>query len=160
MTGDVRGLQPNTDPNATPPPDPGVDFFQVDPGSLGTASLLMLASANVATESYDAARDYLNANKSWMFSVASEEDLTTTDYKDYHGYANEADHSSTGGEEPTDPHPDWTQEWTAAVNNVLLAAADAIRLAGGYLDAINNAGQFYTKADKDSFMPELGITQA
>jgi hypothetical protein len=59
-----------------------------------------------------------------------------------------------------DPHSDWTQQWTAAIDNVLLAAADAITLAGSYLDAVNNAGQFYTRADKDSFMPGLGTTQS
>jgi hypothetical protein len=76
MTGDVRSLS-NGNGNATPPPHPGVTSFQVDPGILGAASLSMLVSANVATDSYTAARNYLNANKSWMFSVPSADRLVT-----------------------------------------------------------------------------------
>jgi hypothetical protein len=47
-----------------------------------------------------------------------------------------------------DPHPEWTAQWTAIIDNLLLASADVIKISSDFLDAVNNASQFYVKADK------------
>jgi hypothetical protein len=147
MDGNVRGQPP---PAATDPPKqpPVVQKFHVAPSSLESASKDMLAAASDAVNAYTTVQNYMAANKSWVFSVSKPENID--------GYTVVYINDTATVEPYHDPHPDWTAQWSAGIDNLLLASADVVKLASDFLDAINNAGEFYVKSDKDSVMPQLG----
>lgn len=138
-------------PTHTPPlKPPGTDPFFISPGGLETAADSILYKADAATDTYTDLRDYITANKSWMFSVQNQGQITDLQYLPV--FDNPTD---VVPESPYDPHPDWTHDLSVANDRLLLSVADAIYLAGQYLDMLNNAGQFYAQADDNSRLPSM-----
>jgi hypothetical protein len=154
MNGDIpthgRVPRPGEGPGPVilPQPPPAVQPYEVEPGSIVTTNSLILAHTQNLIGSYESLRTYLNGVKSWIFDVSD---------PNYVGSMECGDSSDPGcyPYKVEDPHPEWTQEFTAISDNLLLQVADVVELAGQYVSALNYAGQLYTKADKDSFLPSM-----
>jgi hypothetical protein len=151
MSGTPRGTPPGASTGTASAPPP-VRAYEVSPGSLEAASEAILRATHAAVGAYDDVKNYVNTNKGWVFDVANPTVLTNTQYVPYQDTAYPVP--------PWDPHADWTQQWTVQSDNLLLAVANTITLAGQFLDAVNNAGQFYTKADHESEMPQIDVNQS
>lgn len=149
MDGNPRGLQPadaSAPPVSTPPT---VSAYVVSPGSIeGATSQILMRTENLVN-SYTSLKDYINSTKSWIFDVNNSDVMNQPQATGSHGGHFSHPH--------IDPHPEWTQQMSAVSDNLLLQVADAVELAGQFVDALNNAGQFYTKADKDSDLPVLPV---
>jgi hypothetical protein len=151
MSGNPRGLQP-ADPNAPPLNSPPVvNNYVVSPGSIEGATSTILMQTQHSVDTYTSLKDYINSTKSWIFDMNNADVINQPQATGSNGGHFSHPH--------TDPHPEWTKQMTAVSDNLLLQVADAIELAGNYTDALNNAGQFYVKADKDSVLPTLRLTQ-
>lgn len=174
MTGDPRYLrQPGE--GETPPdaPDPSVAAYTVSPGSLRAASDAILADAGAAVTQYETVRAYIAANSHWVFTAANPNafdpyEIPIYPVADIPQYGDHGRRWQSGRTRNIDPdtlptmtwqqgdrNPEWTAAFTDASNALLNGVAAVVTLAGQYLDMINNAGQFYTMADENSFMPEL-----
>ncbi len=171
MDGTVR--LPPPDPQATqetspPTGPPNVRPYRVSPFSIAGVVSRILKETETCVYSYNSMKDYVNSTKWWIFDVHDPDVLTkpVTEPTDSAGAVGgnhdpsnhdpgEAGHTTT--HDPIDPHPGWTKDGTAISDNLLLQVADAIELAGQYAFALNNAGQIYVKADKDSALPDMPV---
>jgi hypothetical protein len=136
----------------TPPTTaPDVPDFSVTVATLRDAQTAMLPSANTATDKYNSLKDSTNAKKAWIFQQSSpdqqttnEAPITSTSANDYHQYPS--------GSSLVQDLVKQTPIMTAALDNALLAIADAVHLAGEYAGFLNTAAQSYTYADKESYL--------
>ncbi|MFG2041282.1 hypothetical protein [Dactylosporangium sp. NPDC048998] len=132
-------------PPRGPKEPPVVPNYVVSPGSIEGATSQILNRTHEVTESYNSLKDYISGTKSWIYSVPDDHTI------------GEQWGSKVNPQHLDDPHPDWTQQMSAVSDNVLLQVADAVEMTGEFVRALNNAGQFYTRADKDSDLPTLPV---
>jgi hypothetical protein len=141
-------------PELTGPPE--VRAYMVSPGSVVAATHPILGHTQAAVADYEAIKSYTAEVNSWIYLQRGPE------------VAGWQDSSGGGWGDPIAVYPhvksDYENQWAAAVkdvaaasDNLLLQVADAITLAGHFVDAVNNAAQFYSKADQDSFLPTLPV---
>ena len=135
-------------PSRGPTEPPVVPAFKVSPGSIEAGTWQMLVHTREVTETYESLKNYITSTKSWIYSVP--DDHTIGEEWGGKAYPQHLD----------DPHPDWTQQMSAVSDNILLQVADSVETAGEFIRALNTAGQFYTKADKDSDLPDLPVRLA
>jgi len=171
MDGTVRGPEP--DPQATqekspPTKPPWVHPYRVSPFSIASSVSRILSQTQTLVDSYNSMKDYVNNTKWWIFDVRDPDDLTkpvtepTGSAGNMGGNHDPSNHDpdEPGHDithDPIDPHPDWTKDGTAISDNLLQQVADAIQLVGQYAFALDNAGQIYVKADKNSLLPDMTV---
>jgi len=153
MVGDPRGLPPSKSEESLDFP-PEVPAYVIAPGTITDAvAMPMLRDTQNLVDSYTSLKDYVNSTKSWIFNMWDANVATSNEGTGGH-------HGSGFVHPHQEQHPDWATGWTAIVDNALLSTADAIVIAGQYVDLLNNAGQLYTRTDKDSVLPDLPVDEA
>lgn len=138
----LEGKVPQPEEGSTPPPagpPPSHPAYWVDGSSIRECEEDILTAAKAAVDEYESLKNYVADTKWWIFSAGDRGDLTTQS----------GHHTVT-----FDPNLATTRQLSAASDNLLLNTADAIHSAGAYIEALNAAGQLYSRADLDSFTPE------
>lgn len=138
LTGDVPPPPPNNGSSEAKPP-PSHPAYSVDGSAILAAEQSILTPAGDAATTYNELVSYVASTKGWIFSAPSPEDLQV-----------QSGHTTVN----YDPNLATTKQLSSASDNLLLNVADAIHAAGAYVEAINAAGQMYSKADQNSFVPE------
>jgi hypothetical protein len=147
ITGNPRGTDGNGDTTQVSQP-PNHPAYLVSPGSIGYAGTEILIGTEQNIGVYDDLKSTVANTKGWIF-WAPNSDPQRTGGTGSHAYG----HKNSGP--IPDPDPEMTAKLGAIEDNLLLEIADAITLAGQFVDVLNNAAQFYTQADKASPLPEL-----
>src|SRR5258705_10117607 len=75
MDGHVRDQTPPPAGVEPPKEPPVVAWFHISPANLESASKDILGAATEAVRAYTTVKNYMAANKSWVFSVTSPEKL-------------------------------------------------------------------------------------
>ena len=118
-------LQP---PDGNAPPQVGAPphhpAYHVSPGDIRFIEATILGSTSTAISDYEKVKAQVEASKGWHWEWGTET------------------HLDVGG------------KINSIQDNMLLAVGDALHLAGEYVFALNQAGQYYVRADKDSVLPE------
>jgi hypothetical protein len=99
--------------------------YRVRPGQVRYAEVEILNQTQNAVSEYDGLKSAVGDSKSWNW-----------------GYGQELTHLDVNG------------KVDSIQDSMLLAVADTLDLAGQYVRALNNAAQYYAKADIESFVPE------
>lgn len=162
VTGDPRGEQRDPRgrrgkgvPQAPATAPPSHPAYNVSPGSVNDACNTILANTQQAVNTYEQLKATVTSTKPWIF-WAPNADPTIPVYDS----GSETPKNGGGPKAPTgyvpanDPNPEMTAKIGAAEDNLLLEIADSITLAGQFVDQLNNAMQFYAKADKSSVLPQ------
>ncbi|GAA5193304.1 hypothetical protein GCM10023322_55010 [Rugosimonospora acidiphila] len=150
ITGNPRGTNSdgNTTPVSQPPTHPA---YVVSPGSIGYGATQILISTEQNIGVYNDLKSTVADTKAWIFWAPNSNPQRTG------GTGSHAYGIKNTGPIP-DPDPELTAQLSAIEDNLLLEIADAITLAGQFVDVLNNAAQFYTQADKSSVLPELSTS--
>jgi hypothetical protein len=139
LTGDVPPPPDSSNGDNKPHPPPSHPEWTMDGSSLVAGEKAILSSAGIATTEYESLVSYVASTKWWIFSAPSADALNVT---------------TRAGTVVYDPNLATTRQLSAASDNLLLNTADAIKAAAAYVEAVNRAGQLYSRADLDSFVPE------
>jgi hypothetical protein len=124
VTGNPLGVGPSDGTEQPISEPPHHPPYHVRPGQVRYAEVEILGQTQTAVSDYESLKGSVDASKSWNW-----------------GYHNES-------------HLDVNGKIDSIQDNMLLAVADTLELAGQYVRALNNAAQFYAKADIDSFVPQ------
>ena len=160
VTGDPRGEQ--RDPRGRrgkgvpqPPPTapPSHPAYNVSPGSVNDAANTILADTQGAVDTYEQLKTTVNSTKGWIFWAPTDNPTIPVYDSGSETPKNGPQGPPTGYVPANDPNPAMTAQLSAVEDNLLLEIADSITLAGQFVDQLNNAMQFYAKADKSSVLP-------
>lgn len=139
---DPRGRRGKGVPQVVTPP-PSHPAYAVSPGSLGDASNEILNQTQQSLNAYEDLKSTVQGG-GWIFWERAPFTHFTEQLTGKTVYM-------------TDQHPELTNQIIAVEDNLLLEIADSITLAGQFADQLNNAAQFYAKADKASVLPEMAL---
>jgi hypothetical protein len=140
ITGDPVGSGSGGSEPGLPP---GFPRYRVRPGSLRDAELAIDASAAAVTVQYSLVNALMAASKS-----------RDVFYAPIGGYE---DPWTGGGQEDvpsTDPNPHLDQQLKNVGDVLAKNAADMTRLVGQFGASLNNAGQIFARADRDSVISD------
>lgn len=160
VTGDPRGEQRDPrgrrgkgvpQPPATAPPSHPA--YNVSPGSVNDAANEILAGTQGAVDTYEQLKTTVNSTKAWVFWAPNDNPTIPVYDSGSETPKNGPQGPPTGYAPANDPNPAMTAQLGAVEDNLLLEIADSITLAGQFVDQLNNAMQFYAKADKSSVLP-------
>ncbi|MGI5182454.1 hypothetical protein ACQEVZ_39905 [Dactylosporangium sp. CA-152071] len=146
--------------------------LSVSPGSIRDAVTSLLGATRTGVDAYEDFRAYLPTVKDWVFAVTGPEHVgpdgrypvlpeTFEEATIRNMYTSYPTSTSTA---PTNvsTHPsayyfglpqDQIDDWNINQDNLLLAAADTIHLAGNFIALLDQAAQLYAKADHNATMP-------
>ncbi|MFG1605277.1 hypothetical protein [Actinoplanes sp. NPDC049265] len=140
---------------------PVVADFSVDIGTLDDAQNALLPKADTALKSYTSLKTSTAGKVDWIFQQEHSGDLGTESVQ--------TAGSSAGGSGPS-YHDEkveanaelvkQTPKMKAVLDNMLLAIADSVKLAGDYTSYINTAAQTYVYADKQAYIKPNGTPPA
>jgi hypothetical protein len=151
---DPRGRRGKGVPQTVTPP-PEHPAYSVSPGSINDAGNEILAESSTAVGAYDALKAAVAATKSWIFWAPNDNPTVAVYDSPNETQKNEPPRAPDDYAPAKDPHPEITAQMGAAEDNLLMEIGDSITLVGQFADQLNNAAQFYTRADKASALPEL-----
>jgi hypothetical protein len=137
LTGNVPPPPEGSQPKSGPPPSHKA--WSIDGASLRSGEQTIITAATDATTEYTNLVNHVASTKGWIFSAHDPKDLEVKSGRTTVSY---------------DPNLSTTRDLSSASDNLLLNVADAITSAGAFVEGLNAAGQLYSKADLDSFVPE------
>lgn len=124
VTGKPLGVVPSDGSGEQISEPPHHPPYHVRPGQVRYAEVEILTQTQTAVSDYESLKGAAAASREWNWGYKSE------------------------------THLDVNGKMDSIQDSMLLAVADTLELAGQYVRALNNAAQFYAKADLDSFVPE------
>jgi hypothetical protein len=147
ITGNPRGVKDGNPTTVSSPPSHPA--YLVAPGSIAYAGTQILISTQQNINTYNDLKSTVADTKGWIFWAPNSDPHTN-------GGVQTMGHGMYTPPQPIkDPHPEVTAQISSIEDNLLLEIADAITLAGQFVDVLNNSAQFYTQADKSSVLPEM-----
>jgi hypothetical protein len=147
LTGELKG-QSGT-PGAVPKSPPDHPRWHVRPSDLRLAESELHKSIKPVLAEYNDLKAYVESTKDWIFQRTSKKGET-------HGYTGGLGGGRGALPLSDDKLPDTASglDMTAAQTKLLLASSDGITLAGDLVKLIADAGNFYTRGDKESYLPD------
>jgi hypothetical protein len=157
---DKNGNRIDKDGNPVDPPPPTMGDFIVQLDMIHRANDAILHETKNQIFLFEAFRDEVVRDESWMFITDDPQKLIPYHHKKKGAAKPETERGLTGNRDSgtwadvKDPNPENTAEVIASQHDLLQAVGSSIHLIGTFSGLLNDAGQMYAGADRASWAEE------